>query len=287
MPEAAAKALLVAAENAAQPTGGNQGAGTQTNAPSDAGHRPSRRRRPRRRRSDRRPGRRAAGATRRRSRRANPQPPGARGRGARAQPARDAAAGDRDRARSRRRGAGEPDPQRGSPRTDPGRASAHGAAGDARADHRGDQRAHGRAGRDVLPAGRPEPRAPGPARPRASTSERSNRRRRHERRAAAAAGDGRRQRRVPGHAAGRDRAGDAPRIHGRPAARRATAGAVADAVELLAEAGLSAEQTRALLDACRERAPQRWRERFWALAMRAACANAHHARANAGSSQVP
>ena len=63
-------------------------------------------------------------------------------------------------------------------------------------------------------------------------------------------------------------------------------GEVADAVELLAEAGLSAEQTRVLLGACRERAPQRWRERFWALATRAACANAHRARANAGSSQV-
>ncbi len=87
---------------------------------------------------------------------ANPEAP--RGRGARAQPARDEAAEDRDRARSRRRGAGEPDPQRGSPRTDPGRAGAHGAAGDAGADQRGDQRAHGRAGRDVLPAGRPGPR---------------------------------------------------------------------------------------------------------------------------------
>lgn len=64
-------------------------------------------------------------------------------------------------------------------------------------------------------------------------------------------------------------------------------GAVADAVELLREAGLSAEQTRALLGACRERAPQRWRERFWSLAVRAACADAHRARANAGSSQVP
>ena len=49
-------------------------------------------------------------------------------------------------------------------------------------------------------------------------------------------------------------------------------------MELLAEAGLSAEQIGALLDACRERAPQRWRERFWALVVRAACANAHHAR---------
>ena len=54
--------------------------------------------------------------------------------------------------------------------------------------------------------------------------------------------------------------------------------AVVDAVEVLAEAGLSAEQTRALLDAWRERAPQHWRERFWALVVRAACANAHHAR---------
>ena len=51
-------------------------------------------------------------------------------------------------------------------------------------------------------------------------------------------------------------------------------GQVADAVELLAEVGLSAEQTSALLGACRERSPGRWRERFWTAAVKAACANA-------------
>ena len=40
MPEAAAKALLAAAEKAALPTGGAQGAGTQANAPSDNGSSP-------------------------------------------------------------------------------------------------------------------------------------------------------------------------------------------------------------------------------------------------------
>ena len=51
-------------------------------------------------------------------------------------------------------------------------------------------------------------------------------------------------------------------------------GQVADAVELLAEVGLSAEQTSALLGACRERSPERWRERFWTVAVKAVCANA-------------
>jgi len=59
-------------------------------------------------------------------------------------------------------------------------------------------------------------------------------------------------------------------------------GQLADAIELLAEAGLSAEQTSELLDACRERAPERWRDRFWTVAVKAARANARHARANAG-----
>jgi hypothetical protein len=54
-------------------------------------------------------------------------------------------------------------------------------------------------------------------------------------------------------------------------------GQVADAVELLVEVGLSAEQTSALLGACRERSPERWRERFWTVAIRAVRANARHA----------
>jgi hypothetical protein len=59
-------------------------------------------------------------------------------------------------------------------------------------------------------------------------------------------------------------------------------GHVADAVELLAEAGLSAEQTSELLGACRERSPERWRERFWTVAVRAVRASARHVPANAG-----
>jgi len=58
-------------------------------------------------------------------------------------------------------------------------------------------------------------------------------------------------------------------------------GQVADAVELLAEAGLSAERAGALLGACRERSPERWRERFWTVAVRAVRANACRAGANA------
>jgi hypothetical protein len=60
---------------------------------------------------------------------------------------------------------------------------------------------------------------------------------------------------------------------------------VADAVELLEEARLSAEQAGAVIAVCRERAPERWREHFWALAVKAAMASAR-ARATAGSSQV-
>ena len=52
-------------------------------------------------------------------------------------------------------------------------------------------------------------------------------------------------------------------------------GHVADAVELLAEAGLSAEQVGALIAACRQRAPHGWRETFWAFAVRAVRAQAH------------
>ena len=59
-------------------------------------------------------------------------------------------------------------------------------------------------------------------------------------------------------------------------------GQVTDAVELLAEAGLSAQQTRALLTACRTRAPERWRQQFWELVVKAASATAPHARANPG-----
>jgi hypothetical protein len=62
-------------------------------------------------------------------------------------------------------------------------------------------------------------------------------------------------------------------------------GQVADAVELLAEAGLCAELVDALLGACRAREPERWRERFGEVALNAACANAHRARADAGSSK--
>ena len=58
---------------------------------------------------------------------------------------------------------------------------------------------------------------------------------------------------------------------------------VAEAVELLAKAGLSAEHVGAHLATCRRRAPQKdWRERLWALVARAVRANAHRARAHAG-----
>jgi hypothetical protein len=63
-------------------------------------------------------------------------------------------------------------------------------------------------------------------------------------------------------------------------------GQVADAVELLAEAGLSAEQVGAPLAACRRRAPEGWRERFWVLVVRVVRAQAHCGRGRAGSSQV-
>jgi hypothetical protein len=57
---------------------------------------------------------------------------------------------------------------------------------------------------------------------------------------------------------------------------------IADAVELLTEAGLSAAQVGALIAGCRKRAAERWRERFWALALQAAHANARPARVHAG-----
>jgi hypothetical protein len=59
-------------------------------------------------------------------------------------------------------------------------------------------------------------------------------------------------------------------------------GQVADAVELLDEAGLSAAQVAALIAGCRQRAAERWREHFWTLALQAARANARPARAHAG-----
>jgi hypothetical protein len=59
-------------------------------------------------------------------------------------------------------------------------------------------------------------------------------------------------------------------------------GQVTDAVELLAEAGLTAQQLRALLTACRTRAPESWRQQFWELVVKAASATAPRARANAG-----
>ena len=64
-------------------------------------------------------------------------------------------------------------------------------------------------------------------------------------------------------------------------------GQVADAVELLAEAELSAEQVGALIAACRQRAPHGWRETFWAFAVRAVRAQAHRARIHAGRTQTP
>ena len=70
-------------------------------------------------------------------------------------------------------------------------------------------------------------------------------------------------------------------------------GQVANAVELLAEARLTADQVTALIAGRRRRSQGRWRERFWAIALKAASANAHadahanaySARTNAGSSQ--
>ena len=66
-------------------------------------------------------------------------------------------------------------------------------------------------------------------------------------------------------------------------------GQVANAVELLAEARLTADQVTALIAGCRRRSQGRWRERFWAIALKAASADAradaYSARTNAGSSQ--
>ena len=170
-------------------------------------------------------GRRSAGQPGGRADESTRQPPGARGRGARAQPA-------------RRRGCGRSRPTRGVGDAELANLIRNAVAQGpipaerartalptmlARISEEISERTVELVDMFYPPAG-PSPERAGPARPRASTSGRSNRRRRHERRAAAAAGDGRRRRRVPGHAAGRDRAGDAPRIHGRPAARRATAG---------------------------------------------------------------
>jgi hypothetical protein len=64
-------------------------------------------------------------------------------------------------------------------------------------------------------------------------------------------------------------------------------GHVADAVELLAEAGLNAEQVGALIAACRQRAPHGWREPFWAFAVRTVRARARRARIHAGRTQTP
>ena len=57
---------------------------------------------------------------------------------------------------------------------------------------------------------------------------------------------------------------------------------IADAVDLLAEARLDASQANALIAGCRKRAPRRWREVFWTVVLKAACA---HARPSQGSSR--
>ena len=100
------------------------------------------------------------------------------------QPARRPAASDRDRARGERRRAGEPDPQRRRPRADTRRPGPKRTADDAGTDQRGEHRADRRAARHVAtrrPRQRPKRRR---ARSRASTSGRWNRPRRHERRSA-------------------------------------------------------------------------------------------------------
>ena len=61
---------------------------------------------------------------------------------------------DRDRARGERRRAGEPDPQRRRPRADTRRPSPQRTADDAGTDQRGEHRADRRAARHVLPGGR-------------------------------------------------------------------------------------------------------------------------------------
>jgi hypothetical protein len=57
-------------------------------------------------------------------------------------------------------------------------------------------------------------------------------------------------------------------------------GQVADAVQLLAEARLTADQVTALIAGCRRRTPDHWREPFWAIAFKAASATAHSSRAD-------
>ena len=78
----------------------------------------------------------------------------ARGAPANPSPARHPAASDRDRARGERRRAGEPDPQRRRPRPDTRRPGPQRTADDAGADQRGEHRADRRAARHVLPGGR-------------------------------------------------------------------------------------------------------------------------------------
>jgi len=55
-------------------------------------------------------------------------------------------------------------------------------------------------------------------------------------------------------------------------------GQVAAAVELLAEARLTADQVSALIAVCHKRTPDRWRERFRAIAFKAASATAYRPR---------
>ena len=58
-------------------------------------------------------------------------------------------------------------------------------------------------------------------------------------------------------------------------------GQVANAVQLLAEARLTADQVTAVIAGCRKRTAAQWREPLWAIAFKAASANAHSSRGDA------